>query len=69
MGKNQTKLDLQTLTEAVFAGARVGPTGIKPDLTKLTVILDWKQPTYLQNLAAFTGLKDYFRLLIKDMQH
>jgi hypothetical protein len=30
------------MTEAVFAGARVGPTGIKPDLTKLTAIVDWK---------------------------
>jgi hypothetical protein len=53
------------MTEAVFAGARVGPTGIKPDLTKLTAIVDWKRPTDLQNLAAFTGLTGYFRSLIK----
>jgi hypothetical protein len=53
------------MTEAVFAGARVGPTGIKPNLTKLTAIVDWKQPTDLQNLAAFTGLTGYFRSLIK----
>jgi hypothetical protein len=46
-------------------GARVGPTGIKPDLTKLTVIVDWKRPTDLQNLAAFTGLTGYYRSLIK----
>jgi hypothetical protein len=30
------------MTEATFTGARVGPTGIKPDLTKLTAIVDWK---------------------------
>jgi hypothetical protein len=53
------------MTEAVFAGARVGPTGIKPDLTKLTAIVDWKRPTDLQNLATFTGLTGYFRSLIK----
>jgi hypothetical protein len=46
-------------------GARVGPTGIKPDLTKLTAIIDWKPPTDLQNLAAFMGLTGYFRSLIK----
>jgi len=29
------------VTEAVFAGARVGPSGIRPDLSKLTAIVDW----------------------------
>jgi len=53
------------MTEAVFAGARVGPAGIRPDLTKLTAIVDWKRPNDLQNLAAFTGLTGYFRSLIK----
>jgi transposase InsO family protein len=53
------------MTEAVFAGARVGPAGIRPDLTKLTAIVDWKRPKDLQNLAAFTGLTGYFRSLIK----
>jgi hypothetical protein len=53
------------MTKAVFAGARVGPNGICPDLTKLTAIVNWKQPTELQNLAVFTGLTGYFRSLIK----
>jgi hypothetical protein len=53
------------VTEAVFAGAQVGPNGIRPDLAKLTAIVDWKRPTDLQNLAAFTGLTGYFRSLIK----
>jgi hypothetical protein len=52
-------------TEAVFAGARVGPGGIKPDLTKLTAVVDWKTPEDLQNLSAFLGLTGYFRSLIK----
>ena len=53
------------MTEATFAGARVGPDGIKPDLTKLTAIAHWKTPTDLQNLGSFLGLAGYFRPLIK----
>jgi transposase InsO family protein len=53
------------VTEAVFAGARVGPSGIRPDLSKLTAIVDWKTPTDLQNLGAFTGITGYFRTLVK----
>ena len=53
------------VTEATFAGGRVGPDGIKPDLTKLTAVADWKRPTDLQNLGSFLGLTGYFRPLIK----
>ena len=44
------------MTEATFAGGRVGPDSIKPDLTKLTAIADWKTPKDLQNLGSFLGL-------------
>jgi hypothetical protein len=47
------------VTEATFAGGRVGPDGIKPDLTKLTANADWKTPTDLQNLGSFLGLAGY----------
>ena len=53
------------MTEAVFAGSRIGPDGIKPDLTKLTAVVDWKTPTDLQNLGSFLGLTGYFRSLVK----
>ena len=53
------------MTEATFAGGRVGPDGIKPDLTKLTAVANWKTPTDLQNLGSFLGLTGYFRSLIK----
>ena len=53
------------ITEAMFAGARVGPSGIHPDLSKLTAIVDWKMPTDLQNLGAFTGITGYFCTLVK----
>ena len=53
------------VTEATFAGGRVGPDGIKLDLTKLTAVADWKTPTDLQKLGSFLGLTGYFRSLIK----
>ena len=53
------------MTEATFTGGRVGPDGIKPDLTKLTAIADWKTPKDLQNLGSFLGLTGHFRSLIK----
>jgi hypothetical protein len=53
------------MSEAVFAGGRVGKDGIKADLTKLTAIADWRRPEDLQNLGAFLGLTGYFRPLVK----
>jgi hypothetical protein len=54
------------MTEAVFAGATVGPDSIKPDLTKLTAIVDWKQLADLNTLESFLGLTGHFRDLIHD---
>jgi hypothetical protein len=54
------------MTEAVFMGATVGPDGIKPDLTKLTAIVDWEQPADLSVLESFLGLSRHFRDLIQD---
>ena len=51
-------------SEAVFTGATVGPDSIKPDLTKLTAIIDWQQPTDLSGLESFLGLTG--RDLIQD---
>ncbi|TFY79122.1 hypothetical protein EWM64_g4890 [Hericium alpestre] len=48
------------MTEAVFAGARVGPDGVLPDLTKLTAIVDWAQPADALNLTSFLGLTGHF---------
>jgi hypothetical protein len=53
------------MTEATFAGGRVGPEGIRPDLTKLTAVANWKTPTDLQNLGSFLGLTGFFRPLVK----
>jgi hypothetical protein len=48
------------MSEAVFAGARVGQCGVLPDLAKLTAVVDWKQPPTALNLASFMGLTGHF---------
>lgn len=54
------------MSEAVFAGASIGPSGVRPDLSKLTAIVDWPQPPTALNLASFLGITGHFRDLIKD---
>ena len=53
-------------TEVLFAGSVVGPDGIKPNLDKVAVVVDWPVPQDVQDLMAFLGLTNYFRRLIKD---
>ena len=63
LSASKTKL---FMTEVVFVGATVEPDGIKPDLTKLTTVIDWQQPTDLSNLEYFLGLTGHFQHLIQD---
>ena len=53
------------MSEAVFAGARVGQRGVLPDLAKLTAVVDWKRLPTALNLASFVGLMGHFWDLIK----
>ena len=53
------------MTSIIFAGARVGPGGVQPDNTKLTAVVDWREPPDLLNLSRFLGLTGYFRDLVK----
>ena len=53
------------MTEAVFAGAQVGPQGVSPDSTKLTAIVNWPVPEDASHLEGFLGLTSYFRDLVK----
>jgi hypothetical protein len=53
------------MTEAVFAGAQVGPQGVGPDSSKLTAIVDWPIPEDASHLEGFLGLTSYFRDLVK----
>ena len=53
------------MTEAVFAGAHVGPGGVSPDSAKLTSMVNWRIPEDMSHLEGFLGLTAYFRELIK----
>ena len=53
------------MTEAVFAGARVGPEGVSPDSAKLTAVVNWRIQEDASHLEGFLGLTAYFRDLIK----
>jgi transposase InsO family protein len=53
-------------TEVLFAGAVVGPSGIKPNLDKVAAVVNWPEPQDVQDLMAFLGLTNYFRRLIND---
>ena len=64
MSLSPSKLRL-FMTEAVFAGALVGPKGVTPDTAKLTAIVDWPIPQDASHLEGFLGLTSYFRDLIK----
>jgi len=54
------------MMEIIFAGAQVGPEGVKPDDTKLTAVVDWCQPPDLLNLSRFLGQTGYFQDQVKN---
>ena len=64
MSLSPSKLKL-FMTEAVFAGAQVGPQGVCPDSSKLTAIVNWPIPKDASHLEGFLGLTSYFRDLVK----
>ena len=64
MSLSPSKLKL-FMTEVVFAGVQVGPQGVSPDSSKLTVIVDWPIPEDASHLEGFLGLTSYFCNLLK----
>ncbi|KAJ3545753.1 hypothetical protein NMY22_g2311 [Coprinellus aureogranulatus] len=53
------------MTEAVFAGATVGPKGVSPDIGKLSTVAQWPIPQDASHLEGFLGLTNWFRDLIR----
>ncbi|KAG2743020.1 hypothetical protein P692DRAFT_20681697, partial [Suillus brevipes Sb2] len=44
------------MSEVTFAGARVGKDGIKPDMTKISAVVNWEIPDTIHNLMQFLKL-------------
>jgi RNase H-like domain found in reverse transcriptase/Integrase zinc binding domain/Reverse transcriptase (RNA-dependent DNA polymerase) len=63
LSPSKTKL---FFTNVLFAGAMVGPDGIKPNLDKVAAVANWPIPQDVQDLMGFLGLTNYFRHLICD---
>jgi hypothetical protein len=61
LSPSKTKL---FFTDVLFAGAMVGPNGIKPNLDKVAAVANWPVPQDVQELMRFLGLTNYFRRLI-----
>jgi hypothetical protein len=53
------------VSETEFAGGTVGQDGVKPDLAKLTAIVEWPQPDNGLSLVSFLGLTGFYRTLIQ----
>lgn len=53
------------ISETEFAGGTVGRDGVKPDLTKLTAIVEWPQLDNVLSLVSFLGLTGFYRTLIQ----
>jgi hypothetical protein len=63
LSPSKTKL---FFTDVLFAGTMVGPDGIKPNLDKVSAVVNWPVPQDVQDLMGFLGLTNYFRRLICD---
>jgi hypothetical protein len=53
------------LSELKFLGHIVGEFGIKPDPAKVSVVVDWPEPTNAAELRSFLGLAQYFQKFIQ----
>ncbi|QRV96793.1 Retrovirus-related Pol polyprotein from transposon opus [Ceratobasidium sp. AG-Ba] len=54
------------MTEAGFAGARYSSDGVRPDLSKVRVILEWPEPKTALEVLSFLGCVGSYRSKIKN---
>ncbi len=55
-----SRREIGVSSEGIFAGGKVSEEGVSVNPTKLTAIVDWKQPADVLNLALFVGLTGHF---------
>ena len=53
-------------TEVVFLGNVVTASGVKPNPTNVSKILDWPQPKTAKQIKQFVAMGSYYRRYIKD---
>ena len=53
-------------TEVAFLGHVVTASGVKPNSTKVSKILDWPQPKTAKQIKQFVAMGSYYRRYIKD---
>jgi hypothetical protein len=63
LSPSKTKL---FFTDVLFAGAMVGPNGLKPNLDKVGAVVNWPAPETVSDLMGFLGLTNFFRRLIAN---
>ena len=54
------------LREVSFLGHIVSEEGIRVDLRKIEVILEWKPPRSVTIVRSFLGLAGYYRRFVKE---
>jgi len=54
------------VTETAFLGYILSKDGLKVDLEKIKVILDWPVSTTVKEVQSFIGLCNYYRIFIKE---
>ena len=60
------------MTKVLFAGAHLSKEGIKPNIDKVSAILDWPEPTNVLQLMGLLGLVGSYRgygIMLRSLNH
>ena len=57
------------MTEVDYLGHTITQSGIKPQIRKISTVLNLKEPTNVKELRSFIGLVNYYRDFIPQRNH